>query len=68
VSATDRTTKVIIIEDAPFFSVEDGGAAANVGQAREPDLREAKDDVQTAWAEALQTLRDGHLLAVQSRS
>jgi hypothetical protein len=62
VSATDRTTKVILVEDPAAMG--NGVLLRNLAERANFILVRPDDDVQTAWQEALTTLQNGHLLAV----
>jgi MFS family permease len=62
VSATDRTTKVVLIEDPA--AMVDGILLRNLAERANFILVRPDDDVQTAWHEALKTLQNGHLLAI----
>jgi MFS family permease len=62
VSATDRTTKVVLIEDPAALA--DGILLRNLAERVNFILVRPDDDVQTAWQEALTTLQNGHLLAI----
>ena len=62
VSATDRTTKVVLIEDPAALS--DGFLLRTLAERANVIAVRPKQDVQRAWQEALATLQGGHLLAI----
>src|SRR5262249_36697695 len=62
VSATDRTTKVVLVDDRA--AMVDGILLRNLAERANFILVRPDDDVQTVWQEALTTLQNGHLLAI----
>jgi MFS family permease len=62
VSATDRTTKVVLVQDPSALG---GGPILRLLAMRQNlILVRPDDDMQIAWQEALATLNNGHLLAI----
>ena len=62
VSATDRTTKVVLVQDPAALG--DGPVLRRLAMRQNLILVQPDQDVQLAWQEALATLKNGHLLAL----
>jgi MFS family permease len=62
VSATDRTTKVILVEEAA--AIHDGALLRTLACRANLILVRPEQNVESVWPDAVTTLRGGHLLAV----